>query len=796
MTSVIGTSVLRKEDPPLLTGRGRYVDDIRLAGMVTMVFVRSSVAHARIVSIDTTAARELPGVLGVWTAADLPDLPFTRSVPSMERPCLATDAVRFVGEPVAVVVATDGYLAADAAELVTVDYDPLPVMTTIDEAMAPGAMPIVPGQASNVVMEMSLTEDDAQAEIDAAPHRSSLRIVNQRVAPVPIEPVGCVANWTADGLTLWATVQAPHPIRNELCAMFGLAQHEVRVIAPDVGGAFGSKASFYPQYIVSAELSRRLGRPVKCIQTRSENLVGMTHGRAQVQDLQAGYDDEGRLLALQVRIIQDCGGWPDVTGSGLPILTSFMSGGCYKIPKIGASFRSVVTNTTPVAAYRGAGRPEAAYLIERLVDVVAHDLGMDPAEVRRRNFIQADEMPYATQFPIVTYDESDYPRLHQMLLDRLDYEGLRAEQRRRRDTPGARLLGIGTSVFVEMAGFGPSAFFEQFGYVGGWESAKIRMNPDGSVTLAVGTSPHGQGHETAFSQIAADALDGLVPMEKITVRHGDTATVQEGIGTMGSRAMPVAGPAVRVAATQLREKLRAVAAHMLEASVDDIEITDGRFAVKGSSDPSVGLADVALTSYKPHKLPDGMDLGLEFTHFHEPKNLSYPSGAHGCVVEVDTETGEVHIRRYVAIDDCGVVINPLLARGQIHGGVIQGISQALLEEVRYGEGAQPLTSTLADYPVPAAPDVPSLETSHLEVRSTGNALGVKGLGEAGATAAPQAVVNAVVDALSHLGIRTLDMPLTPMKVWRGLHAAGQRNAAGERNATGSGTRQRSGTYEA
>jgi carbon-monoxide dehydrogenase large subunit len=773
MSPRIGASVLRTEDPPLLTGRGRYVDDVLLPGTVTMAYVRSVVAHGRITAIDPAAARRMPGVLGVWTAADLPGLPHTRSVPGMERPCLATETVRFVGEPVAVVVATDRYLAADAATAVVVEYDPLPVLATIEDALAETAAPIVPGLPGNVAVEMQLTEDDAQAELDAAPRRSQLRLVNQRVAPVPIEPIGCVADWNAGGLTLYATVQAPHPIRNELCGMFGLAQHQVRVIAPDVGGAFGSKASFYPEYILCSELSRRLGRPVKYVETRSESLVSMTHGRGQIQDLDVGYDDEGRLLALRLRIIQDCGAWPDVTGSGLPILTTFMSGGCYKIPKIGASFRSVTTNTTPVAAYRGAGRPEAAYLIERLIDVVAGDLGLDPAEIRRRNFIQPDEMPYATQFPIVVYDESDYPRLLEILLDKLDYGALRAEQRRRRGTPGARPLGIGLSVFVEMAGFGPSAFFEQFGYVGGWESAKVRMNPDGTVVLTVGTSPHGQGHETVFAQIAADALGGL-PIGNITVEHGDTATTQESIGTMGSRAIPVCGPAVRTAALRLHDKLRTVAAHMLEAAPGDIELTGDRLAVKGSPESGVALAAVALTAYKPHLLPEGTEVGLEFTSYHEPKNLSYPSGAHGCVVEIDPDTGKVHILRYVAVDDCGVVVNPLLARGQVHGGVIQGIAQALLEEVRYSADGQPLTSTLIDYSVPSAPDMPDLETHHLEIPTSGNALGAKGLGEAGATAAPQAVVNAVVDALSHLGVRTLDMPLTPQKVWRAMHDGGER----------------------
>ena len=772
VTALIGTSVMRKEDPALITGRGQYVDDLRLPGTVRMAYVRSPVAHAGIVGIDVSAALTLPGVLGVWTAADLPGLPNTRSVPGMERSCLASDGVvRFVGEAVAVVVATDQYLAADAAAAVKVEYAQLPVLTTIDEAMAEGAAPIVPNLPSNVVMDMQLTEDDAQAEIDAAPRRSALRIVNQRLAPVPIEPIGCLANWTAGSLTLWATVQTPHPIRNELCQMFGLTQQEVRVVAPDVGGAFGAKSTFYPEYILCSELSRRLGRPVKYIETRSESMVAMTHGRAQHQDLVIAYDDDAKLLALQVKIIQDCGAWPDVTGSGLPILTSFMSGGVYKIPKIGASFRSVTTHTTPVAAYRGAGRPEAAYLIERLMDTIAFDLGMDPAEVRRRNFIQPEEMPYTTQFPIVVYDESDYPQLQSLLLEHLDYDSLRREQKLRRANPEAKLLGVGLSVFVEMAGFGPSAFFEQFGYVGGWESAKARMNPDGSLTLAVGTSPHGQGHETVFAQVAFDALDGLVPYDRITVQHGDTGAVQEGIGTMGSRAMPVAAPAVSMAAAELLAKLKVVAAHLLEASPGDLEVREGKIGVRGAPGSEVSLLDVAMASYKPHKLPGGMAIGLEFTSYHEPKNLSYPSGAHGCVVEIDQQTGMVEILRYVAVDDCGVVVNPLLARGQVHGGVVQGIAQALLEEVRYGDDAQPLTSSLADYPVPSAPDMPNLETYHLEIRTTGNDLGVKGLGEAGATAAPQAVVNAVLDAVKHLGIRTLDMPLTPVKVWHAITAA-------------------------
>ena len=684
MGSMIGAAVVRKEDPALLTGRGRFVDDIQLPGTLHMAYARSHLAHARIVSIDTSEAAALPGVLGVWTHDDLPGLPPSRSLPGLERPCLAKEKVHFVGEPIAVVVATDPYAAADAAAAVVVDYEQLPVMASLAAATAEAATPILDGLPSNVVLEQQLFADDVESELAAAPHRLAIHLRNQRCAAVPMEPTVCIADWQSGSLTLYATTQTPHHQRNELAQMLGLAQQEVRVIAPDVGGGFGAKASFYPEYLLTAELSRRLRRPVKYLETRSENMTSMVHGRAQEQDIDVGFDDEGHLLALRVRITQDCGGWPDPGGVGLPTLTAFMSGGCYKIPKIAPSFRSVATNTTPVAAYRGAGRPEASFLIERVIDHVAAELGIDPLDVRRRNFIQPGEMPYPTQFEGIVYDEGNFPGALESLLRHVDVDGLRKDQADRRQDPSAPLLGIGFSTFVEMGGFGPTPLFEQFGYVGGWESANVRLNVDGSAVVKVGTSPHGQGHQTTFAQIVADELQ--IPFEHITLLHGDTATVQEGIGTMGSRGAPVGGSAVLKAAAKVRAKALRIAAHMLEADENDLELVDGRFGVRGAPDQGVTIGEVALRAFKPHLLPEGFDLGLDETAFHEPSNLSYPSGAHCCVVEIDRDTGRVDVLRYVAVDDCGVVLNPLLAKGQIHGGVAQGIAQALYEEVDLRRG--------------------------------------------------------------------------------------------------------------
>ncbi len=764
MTSMVGAAVVRKEDPNLLVGRGTYVDNLQLPGLLHMAFVRSVQPHARLRGVDVSAALAVPGVVAALTAADFPGLPSMGGPqPSLERPHLATDTVRFVGEPIAVVVGRDRYAAADGAAAVQVDYDPLPPVASLDAALAEGAPLLFPDLGTNVVSQVPMA-DDAEAELAAAPHRAHLRLVNQRLAAAPMEPSAAAADWGPTDLTVWASCQAPHAVRARLGELLGKPSHEIRVIAPDVGGGFGAKASWYPEFVLTALLSKRLGRPVKYLETRSENMVSMTQGRDQVDEVDVGFDDEGRILVLRADILQDVGGYPYGDAVGLPFLTMIMAAGCYRVPKVATGFRAVVTNTTPVSSYRGAGRPEGSYLIERVVDLIADELGLDPVEVRRRNFIPRDAFPYATHLG-TEYDSGDYAASLSKLLEMIDLEGLRREQAARRDDASRPLLGIGFSTFVEMGGFGPSSLMEGFGLLGGWESARARVNPDGSVVLLVGTSPHGQGHETMFAQIAADVLP--VPFEQISVVHGDTAAVQEGIGTFGSRSAPIGGEAVKRAAGRALEKARQVAAHLLEAAPEDLEVSDGRFTVRGSPDRGLDWSEVANKAYRATQIGD-LEVGIEATAVFDPPNNTFPSGAHCCLVEVDRETGRVTLLRYVAVDDCGTVINPLTAKGQIMGGVAQGIAQALYEKVVYTEDGQPLTTTLAEYLVPSAAEIPRFDVAHTVTPTPTNSLGAKGLGESGATAAPQAVVNAVVDALSHLGVRDLEMPLTPERVWRAM----------------------------
>jgi len=769
--SLVGAKVLRKEDPRLLTGTGTFVDDLSPARCAFAQFVTSTEAHARVASIDARAALAMDGVVGVWTAADLtqyPDLP--GGLPDLERPVLARNIVRFAGEPVAVVVADDRYLAADAAAAIDIEYQRLDAVTTIDRAVADDAPVLFPAHSSNVITVVP-TMDDLERELGRCDARASLHVVNQRCAAVPIEPMACLADWRRDDVTLWATFQAPHHLRNYLASWLDIAQVRCRVIAPDVGGGFGSKIVWYPELFLAPLLSKWTGRPVKFAQTRSEAMVQMNHGRDQVHDIDVGFDRDGTIKALRMVVSQNLGAYPDPTGLGLPVLTTWMAAGCYRIPKVSTSFRTVVTNTTPVAAYRGAGRPEAAYSVERVVDLVARRTGLDPAEVRRRNFIGPSSFPYETHNEAVVYDSGDFPAALVECLRLVDYDAVRAEQAARRDDPDAPLIGVGLSSWLEIAGFGPNGSLEGFGHLASWESAQVRIAPDGSATVFSGSSPHGQGHETTFAQIASDELG--ISFDRIDVRFGDTATVIQGIGTMGSRGVPTSGSAVKSASARILERAKKIAAHLLEAAEEDLVVADDAFHVRGSPGKNVGWSDVAWASFQPLRLPPELPAGsLEERLFQESPNFSYPSGAYACVVEIDRSTGRIDIRTMVLVDDCGRVINPLLAEGQVHGGVAQGIAQALFEAMEYDEDGQPVTASLLDYLVPSAPDLPGYIAGRIVTECPNNPLGAKGIGESGAVGAPAAVVNAVVDALSGFGVEHVDMPITPEKVWR-LMAAGR-----------------------
>ncbi len=683
---------------------------------------------------------------------------------------MARNVVRFVGEPVAVVVADDRYVAADAAQAVVVDYEALPIATTIAEATAPGVIPMHPTHGSNVITVVPML-DDLEIELGRCDQRAHLHLVNQRCAAVPIEPLACLADWGRDGLTLWATFQAPHHLRNYLSTWLDIPQTKCRVIAPDVGGGFGTKIVWYPELFMAPLLSKWLRRPVKFAQTRTEAMLQMSPGRDQEHDIDVGFDRDGRIKALRLVVTQNLGAYPDPTGLGLAVLTTWMAAGAYRIPDVQTSFRTVTTNTTPVAAYRGAGRPEAAYSIERIVDLVARRTGLDPGEVRRRNFIPPSAFPYETHNEAVVYDSADFPAALAECQRLMNYDAVRAEQAARRGDTSKPLLGIGLSCWLEIAGFGPNGSLEGFGHLASWESAQVRIQPDGSAIVFAGSSPHGQGHETVFAQIASDELG--ISFDRIEVRTGDTATVLQGIGTMGSRGVPTSGSAVMVASQRVMSRAKKIAAHLLEASEHDLEVADDAFNVRGSPGKKVGWSEVAWASFQPLAIPPELHAGsLEERLFHESPNFSYPSGAYGCVVEIDRETGAVSIRDMALVDDCGTVINPLLAEGQVHGGVAQGIAQALFEQMVYEpDGGQPITANLLDYLVPSAADLPGFTAGRIDTPCPNNPLGAKGIGESGAVGAPAAVINAVVDALSEFGVEHVDMPATPEKVWALMRGA-------------------------
>jgi carbon-monoxide dehydrogenase large subunit len=748
--SILGTEVRRVEDPELVRGHGTFVDNLQVEGKAHAIFVRSPFAHAEITAIDTEAAESAPGVLGVFTSEHLGTDPLRSFADVHEkagRAALAVDKVRYVGDPVALVVAETRAQAMDAAELVDVDYDDLPAVSDVEDALVDGAPLQFEEIGSNVATQRA-DKEGADVLADAA-HVTRVRMVNQRIATAPIEGHAILVDPTAEPLTVWISTQHPHMARDLLAAAGGLEKDEIRVIAPHVGGAFGGKAGSTTEHAAVLLAAQRLGRPVTWSETRSEAMLSM-HGRGQVQYAEIGFDDDARITGLRLRVIGECGAYAGF-GGALAVGPSYlMATGPYVVPKLRFDAVGVMTNTSPVGAFRGAGRPEAAAALERAMDVAAVELGLKPEELRRRNLMGKDAFPYST-LTGMTYDSGDYLLPLERALELAGVDELRAEQQRRREAGDPQQLGIGIATYVEITGFGGS------------ELGSVQVQPDGSAVVMSGTSAHGQGHATSFSMIASDRLG--IPLDRITYRQSDTAIVKTGGGTGGSRSLQIGGSAVAKASEELREKAIEVAARMLEAAPDDVTLEGGTFAVAGVPDSGLGWAEVAAYAHEH----DG-ELGVE-TDFTLPA-ATFPFGAHVSVVEVDTDTGRVVPLRHIAVDDCGTVLNPLIVRGQQHGGAVQGISQALWEEMVYDEDGTPLTGTFAAYTMPTAADTIALEVSNTETPSPHNPLGAKGIGESATIGSTPAVQNAVVDALAHLGVRHIDLPCTPERVWRAIRAGG------------------------
>lgn len=747
--SILGNRVVRKEDPALLTTGGTYVDDISVTDALQVVFVRSMVAHGEITAIDVSEARTAPGVVDVVTNADLTigDIkPFMMINQSITRPVLARDRVRYVGEPIVAIVAETRAAAVDAAELVIVEIDSLPVLIDPRDALAEDAIHLFPHIGTNVALHSDhpgepLSFDNCDVVV-------SQTTVNQRLAPAPIENRSAIAWWENDRLVLELGCQGTHPVRNTVAEIYGLQPEQMRVICPDVGGGFGAKAHAAPEAVVLGELSRRTGRPVRWTETRSENMTGMGHGRGQIQTVTLGGTSEGDLLAYKIEIIQDAGAYPNM-GAVLPYATRIMATGVYDIPSVEVSSKSVATNTTPTGAYRGAGRPEASAALERAVDLFADAAGLDPAEVRRRNFVQPAAFPFTTPTG-TTYDSGDYEGSLDRALQAAGYEELRAEQARRRAAGDSRLMGIGIATYVEITGAGL-----------GSEYGSVELLDDGSARVVTGSNPYGQGHITSWSMLVSNQTG--IPLDRIEVVYGDTDLVPTGETTGGSRSLQIAGSAVFDATNKLVDMARVRAAELLEANPDDIVLdTDtARFHVAGTPAVGVSWSDIGAATDDESRLFALSD----FT----ASGPTFPFGTHIAVVEIDSETGKVELRRIIACDDAGTILNPLLVDGQVHGGLAQGISQALFEEVRYDEDGNPLSTTLLDYLMPSAAEFPLFERIEMETPSPINPLGAKGIGESGTIGSTPAVQNAVIDAVSHLGIRHIDMPLTPERVWNALN---------------------------
>lgn len=776
---MVGERVKRREDPRLIQGKATYVDDIKLPGMLHLAFRRSDIAHGAIKRIDVSAAQAMPGVELVITGAELkeflPPMPIGTPFPSPDHYSVAVDRVRYQGEPVAVVVAADRYLARDAADAIVIEYDPLPAVVDpevamtgqpalVHEAFANNlAVPYVPGGTG--VDAVAGTVDDSAVEkaFAEADFVLSQRMWNQRLAPTAMEPRGVVAHYEQgkEFLTIWSSTQNPHILKTFVAALTGTPDNQVRAIAPEVGGGFGCKINIYGEDYVAAALSKKLGKPLKWIEDRSEAFQATIHGRGILAYVDIAGKNDGKVTGLKIKLIADIGAYNMILTAAIPTLTMLMLNGTYDIPAIRAELTEVFTNKMPTDAYRGAGRPESTYFVERAMDMVAHHLKMDPAEVKRRNFIKPDQFPFTTQMGAV-YDSGEYERALDLALKNANWEGMKAERDKARAE--GRIVGLGLAFYVEVCGLGPSASLP----TGGWEYSSVTVERSGKITATTGASPHGQGNETTFSQMLADQFG--IPMNDITILHGDTGVVKQGIGTFGSRSQAVGGTALLKAGEKVKDKMARFAAAMLnpneEMDASDMMFEGGRIYYRNSPGQSVGFGDVAAFAYVPVPLPAGLDPGLSDQAFWEPPNNTYPFGAHIAMLEIDRETGEPKLLRMVVVDDAGVIVNPLIVEGQIHGGLAQGIGQAMIEEVVYDEDGQLLTGSFMDYAIPRATDFPTFEMDKTVTPTPVNPLGAKGVGEAGTLGSTPCIVNAAVDALSPFGVKHIDMMLRPEKLWR------------------------------
>lgn len=783
LPKLVGERVKRREDPRLIQGRATYVDDIKLPGMLHLAFRRSDIAHGVITRIDTSAAEAMKGVELVVTGAQLKDLlgpmPIGTPFPSPDHYAVAIDRVRYVGEPVAVVVASDRYLARDAADAIVVEIEPLPAVVDLEQAMTgqPAvihegfennlAVPYVPGGTGVDAVAGTVDNSAIEAAFANADVVVSQRMMNQRLAPTAMEPRGVVAHYEPgkETITVWSSTQNPHILKTFIALQLGLGEHQVRAVAPEVGGGFGAKINIYGEEYAAAALSKKLGLPLKWVEDRSEAFMATIHGRDILGYLDMAARRDGKVLGLKIRLIADIGAYNMLLTAAIPTLTMLMLNGTYDIPAVRAELTEVFTNKTPTDAYRGAGRPEAAYFVERGMDMVARELGMDPAELRRKNFIQPSQFPFQTQMGAV-YDSGDYGKALDLALQMADWEGLKREREAARAE--GRLVGLGLAFYVEVCGLGPSSSLP----TGGWEHAGVTVERGGKITATTGASPHGQGNETTFAQMLGDQFG--VPIEDVTILHGDTAVVKQGIGTFGSRSQAVGGAALHLAGEKVRKKMAKFAAAMMDANEEDLVFENGQIFVKGSPGTGKAFAEVSGYAYVPVPLPEGLEPGLSEEAFFEPPNNTYPFGCHISMLEVDRETGEPKLVKMVAVDDAGTLINPMIVEGQIHGGLAQGIGQAMIEEVVYDEDGQLITGSLMDYALPRATDFPWFEMGATVTPTPSNPLGAKGVGEAGTLGSTPCIVNAAVDALSGFGVTHIDMMLRPEKLWRIIQEGGAR----------------------